>query len=130
MLPGVVASHSHKRRRDITALATMRRERIAQRVSAGVSYLSMPQPRRGGRLKLCRRFAACLADEISPGLAPWATALTPLRGLGNSLGRQFAASYGFADWPLAPGADPPMNTFFPSRYSTNTPTHLLSPLLA
>ena len=30
--------------------------------------------------KLCRRFAACLADVINPGLAPWATALTPLRG--------------------------------------------------
>src|SRR5206468_7072483 len=34
------------------------------------------------------------------------------------------------DWPLAPGAEPPINTFFPSRYSTKTPTHLLSPLLA
>src|SRR5687767_8308848 len=32
--------------------------------------------------------------------------------------------------PLAPGADPPMKTFFPSRYSTKTPTPLLSPLLA
>ena len=32
--------------------------------------------------------------------------------------------------PLAPGAEPPMNTLRPSRYSTNTPTPLGSPLLA
>src|SRR5687767_15976991 len=32
--------------------------------------------------------------------------------------------------PLAPGAEPPMNTLRPSRYSTKTPTPLLSPLLA
>src|SRR5436309_10811804 len=96
MLPGVDASHSHKRRSDITAtvaavqLAAKRREKIAQRVSAGLSCSSMPQPQRGGMSNLCRRFAASaaasrlvLSIEINPGLAPWATALTPLRGFGN-----------------------------------------------
>src|SRR5258705_5293147 len=32
--------------------------------------------------------------------------------------------------PSAPGAEPPMKTLRPSRYSTNTPTPLGSPLLA
>src|SRR5207244_149827 len=37
---------------------------------------------------------------------------------------------GAAGWPSAPGAEPPMNTLRPSRYSTNTPTPLASPLFA
>src|SRR6266550_2321036 len=37
---------------------------------------------------------------------------------------------GAAGWPSAPGAEPPMNTLRPSRYSTNTPTPLDSPLFA
>src|SRR5262245_47072160 len=32
--------------------------------------------------------------------------------------------------PSAPGAEPPMKTLRPSRYSTNTPTPLGSPLFA
>ena len=43
---------------------------------------------------------------------------------------EFAEKKGLDLVEVAPGADPPMNTFRPSRYSTNTPTPLLSPLLA
>jgi len=86
-LAGIVAAVREAQARQRAAsgddrqrLAAKRRKEIAQRVSAGVWRWSVPQPRRGGMFKLCRRFAACLADVINPGLAPWATALTPLRG--------------------------------------------------
>jgi len=34
-------------------------------------------------LRLCRRFAASLAREFKPRASPWATALTPHRGVGQ-----------------------------------------------
>src|SRR6266516_604856 len=78
MLPGVVASHSQKRRRGTVVLAF------------------------------------CCFCRIS--VAEYLSAISHFAGVGGR--------------PFAPGADPPINTFRPSRYSTKTPTHLLSPLLA
>ena len=64
-LAGIVAAVREAQARQRAAsgddrqrLAAKRRKEIAQRVSAGVWRSSMPQPRRGGMFKLCRRFAA------------------------------------------------------------------------